>query len=276
MCELFGLSCNKEVGIKFSFSKFQKKSSGNPHGWGIGYYTLNKYYGGEPFATILKEPIPAEKTTFSDFLKNQIKSKIFVSHIRRASVGAKVPLNTHPFELMLDPRDHKDYIKEKSWIFAHNGSIIGIKKDPQFKPEICTHGNTDSEHAFCYIISKLREEYRANNYSLNVNQKAEIIKRLADKISDKYPETLNFIISDGICLFAYYSGYDGCGGLHYMIREGPFQLRDSEMSIELEKAPDEKACLVATEPLSEEENWIKFKKNSLIVFKDGEKVLELE
>ena len=187
------------------------------------------------------------------------------------SQGSQVPLNTHPFELMLDPKPGSE--KEKSWIFIHNGTIREIKKNKTFESDIKTHGNTDSEFTFCYIMGELRKEYRNNGYSITTKKKAEIIQEAANKISSAYPGSLNFIMSDGYRIYCYYGGYDGSGGLHYLLRTPPYNpnsLRDKDtgMTISLDKENTEIAALIASRPLTDEK-WTKFEPNTLMVFEDG-------
>lgn len=276
MCELFGMNCNEPVDICFSFTEFKKRSKTHNSGWGIGFYRENSINNdNEMFATIIKEPIPAYMSIFKEFLKTEVRSNMFISHIRLASEGSKVPLNTHPFELMLDPR--RESKKEKSWIFAHNGTIRGIKENKMFESEIKTHGNTDSEYAFCYILGYLRGKGRELGYNLTTEQKANFIKEASDKISKQYPKTLNFLMSDGYRLYAYYGGYDGCGGLWHLTRTPPHKelnINDEDgMTVRLNKSGTEVASLVATKSLTEE-NWIKFKPDTLLVFENGKKIYE--
>jgi len=82
-------------------------------------------------------------------------------------------------------------------------------------------------------------------------------------------------MSDGERLYAFYGGYDGCGGLWYLTRKPPhkdLEIEDEDgMTLKLQKASDEVATLVATKPLTDEK-WVKFKVNKLMVFEGGEKV----
>jgi predicted glutamine amidotransferase len=38
MCQLLGLSSNKEVDIQFSLKEFKKRGRKNPHGWGFAFF----------------------------------------------------------------------------------------------------------------------------------------------------------------------------------------------------------------------------------------------
>ena len=78
------------------------------------------------------------------------RSRIFVSHIRRATAGEAGYVNTHPFYRRFD---------NKTWVFAHNGTI---DFDQLIFPtgEFIPIGTTDSELIFC---NRLR-----NTFSLTV------------------------------------------------------------------------------------------------------------
>jgi len=263
MCELFGLNSDKEISISFSFTKFQKRVTNNPDGWGIGFYMGDK----QPFVTIIKEPITERESIFGDFLKNKVKSNIFISHLRLASGSSNIPLNTHPFELMVDPRPNA--IHEKSWIFAHNGVIKGIKD--KFKFSIMPHGDTDSEYAFCYIIGKLREQYVKNDYKLGITEKIKIIKEAALEISSSFPNSLNFLLSDGYRLYAYYGGYKESGGLWHLARKSADkkEVLENDFKVILPENSRDVVSVVATKPLTKDA-WTSFENNELIVFENGE------
>jgi glutamine amidotransferase len=130
-------------------------------------------------------------------------------------------------------------------------------KDPQFalttfKPE----GKTDSEYAFCYLLEKIAHEPE--------NLK-EVLEIEAQKIR-QYGK-FNFLLSDGNTLFAY-----GDNRLYYVQRKAPFDtvtLIDDQYSVNLKeiKAPDERAIIIATKPLTVNEKWKKI--NGLKVFSGG-------
>ncbi len=275
MCELFGLSSNKTVKISFSFTELSQGNILHSSGWGVGFYRAGSE-NHPPYATIIKEPISARDSIFNYFLKyGYIHSNMFFSHFRLASVGSRVPLNTHPFQIMLDPRP--DSYQEKSWIFAHSGTLKGIENDPRFQSVLKPHGNTDSEHVFCYLIEQLRHSYVRNGFTLSAEEKIRIIEESANAISQAYPESLNFIMSDGYRVYAYYGGYDGEEGLWYLTRHPPQQRlammdKVDGMTIQFpEHISDEIVSLIATNRLSpvKEGEWIQLDRNELKVFENG-------
>lgn len=239
MCQLLGISANKAVDIKLSLREFRLRGKTNYHGWGFAFCEKENW-------KVIKAPMPLHRENIQEE-KFRFKSKIIIGHVRLASCGDYAHENTHPFKI-------------DNWIFAHNGTVTSIMNHPHFelgewKPE----GQTDSEYAFCYLLHKLN----ANSFR-NVKT---IIEQEAGKIK-KYGE-FNFLLSDGKNLYAY-----GDDSLFYVKRKAPFEfvtLRDDQYEVHLSevKAPDEKAVIVATEPLTDEK-WIRI--SGLKIFKNGEEI----
>ncbi|MCP3682883.1 MAG: hypothetical protein GY861_09355 [bacterium] len=256
MCELLGMSCNKEVGLDFSFKELEEHSEGNPDGWGFGFYEGR-------FAQVFREPKQAKISKLADFFKEPdfVKSKIIISHIRRWTQSSCKYKNCHPFERELFGR---------SWILAHNGSVVKdrIKNLPQerfFSPI----GTTDTEVAFCYITNKLKEKLKSFD---DQEKKVEIIKNCAKEIGPNF----NFLLSDSEYLYAYRNGE--YKNLYYLLRhpphEGLVKLKDNQLELDLSvmKGGTEKAAIIATAKLTNETLLKKFEVNEFIVFKDGEVV----
>ena len=274
MSELFGLCANAAIKTSFTFDNANGKSRIDEASWGVGFYR-----NGEmdlPYAAIIKEPISARYSLFNYFLKyGYIKTDMFISNIRYASVGTKVYLNTHPFELMVDPRP--DAYAEKWWVFTHNGTIPEIRSDPVFFSVIKPHGNTDSEYIFCYMIEQLRKAYMQNGFSLSVAEKIDIIENTARRISFSYPNNLNFIISDGSRMYAYYGGYEVAGGMWYnanVLLKQKMAMHDPADGMSVTLACEEfglKGCMVSSSPLVPSFNggWKPFPQHELKVFEKG-------
>ena len=240
MCQLLGICSNKNIDIKFSIKEFRHRGERNYHGWGFGFWNEenNKWEIVKEPNSLWYEDIENEKFNF--------KSKIIIGHVRLASCGSQSHKNTHPFT------------REK-YIFVHNGTVKEIITHPDFKlKEIKPEGETDSEYAFCYILEKIKENKE--------NDIKEILEIEGEKIK-KYGR-FNFLFSDGNFLYAF-----GDDSLYFCERKFPFsyvKLKDDQFEIDLGeiKAIDEKAVIVATESLTEGENWIKI--SGLKIFKEGE------
>lgn len=238
MCQLLGVSSNKPVNIFFSLQEFQFRGQKNPHGFGFAFYR-------EGMPEIIKKPTSLAKENIITQEFN-FQSKIIIGHVRLASCGGQIHHNTHPFA-------------QGRWCFAHNGTVTKIKEFrlEKFKPE----GETDSEYAFCYLLDRIYHKSELNEI-INIlqNETLKIIEL----------GKFNFLLSDGKNLYAF-----GDDSLYYVKRESPFQevtLQDTGYHLHLNeiKAPDEKAIIIATVPLTKEEDWNQIK--GLYVFSDGEEI----
>ncbi|MEN3058828.1 MAG: class II glutamine amidotransferase [Candidatus Methanosuratincola petrocarbonis] len=245
MCQLLGVCSNKKVDVLLSLRGFKHRGEYNPHGWGFAFAGD----GGE--WDLIKKPssLAREPNVEENFRK--YKSKIIIGHVRHASCGNQTHENTHPFKI-------------GEWVFAHNGTVTRIMSLPDFSlNELRPQGKTDSEYAFCYLLEKIGKRK-------NIEKIAEILTSESEKIRACGPGSFNYLLSNGDVLFAY-----GDDRLHFVKREPPFlqvALRDEEYSVDLGeiKDRDERAILVATEPLTKDEKWEKF--SGLRVFSDGEEV----
>ncbi len=117
-----------------------------PDGWGLGYYP-----GGEPSATVLKEPAPPQGSIRSQLARawEHLESSLFVLHIRSARWGAITDANTQPFVRSWGRRD---------WMIGHSGSLTTRPTDDRgdrgvFEPI----GSTDTEQLFCILMSRFAE-----------------------------------------------------------------------------------------------------------------------
>lgn len=79
MCELFALLSNKTVRISFSWRGFRKRGSEHYDGWGIAWYLDSSLAG------LVKEPRPAPESPIARIMIQGVRSRIVVSHVRRAS-----------------------------------------------------------------------------------------------------------------------------------------------------------------------------------------------
>lgn len=251
MCQLLGLSFNKEVSIQLAFSGLKAGAGDNPDGWGVAWYDE---YGTQ----IIKEARPVDRSRLAtSFLEDLgARSRIFASHIRRATAGEAGYVNTHPFYRKFD---------NKTWIFAHNGTI-DVDQLSLSPGEFIPIGTTDSERIFCGLLSWLKHN------ELRLADKSDLTQ-LHDKLRkiNCFGE-LNLVFSNGTYLFAY---HDRAGhvGLHFLLRQAPYKvvrLRGQYLTIDLAEIidPDERGYIVASEPLSDED-WTSFKPGQLLVFFEG-------
>ncbi len=251
MCELLGMECNVPTDIVFSFSGLrQRGGKTGPHadGWGLAFY--------EGRATrVFLDPTPACHSPLARFLgEHPIKTLLAVGHIRRRTRGPTTLANTHPFVRELWGRH---------WVFAHNGTLPRVRRHKlgRFNPI----GNTDSEHAFCVLLEGLRKRFPA--YPTRRRELWQAVAELGGQLGAD--GTFNFLLGDGRHLYA------RCATkLSYIIRKAPFglaALADDDVRIDFSTVttPRDRVAVIATCPLTTNEEWTLGKPGELWVFDNG-------
>lgn len=254
MCELLGMSANVPTDICFSFAGLMRRGGETgPHqdGWGIAFYEGK---GCRSF----HDPEPSAGSEIAMLLRRYpIKSRIVISHIRRANRGRVALENTHPFGRELWGR---------LWTFAHNGQLKGVKRRPlsYFQPV----GTTDSEHAFCWLLDQIRMRYP--DPPRRDSALTALVRDLADDLGGL--GVFNLLLTDGRLLWSRCST-----NLAWLTRRAPFgaaTLIDEDMSVDFstETTPNDVVTVIATRPLTRDEAWTVMAPGSMAVFRDGELV----
>lgn len=254
MCQLLGMNCNTPTDIVFSFEGFSKRGGLTDHhtdGFGIGFFEGNGL-------RLFLDNHPSAQSPVADLVKNyQIKSENVIAHIRKATQGQTTLENTHPFQREL----WGGY-----WLFAHNGHLKHFHP-PQgqyYRPV----GNTDSEHAFCYILEQLRHRFPEEPDTPDL---FDAIRELCGELRNF--GLFNMMLSNGQVLFAHASTL-----LYYIVRQAPFgeaHLLDDDVSIDFSQVttPQDKVAVIATLPLTENETWTQLAQNELVMFHHGDIIL---
>lgn len=254
MCELLGMSANVPTDICFSFTGLMLRGGKTgPHrdGWGITFYE------GKGFRTF-KDPQPSAESQIAKLVQNYpIKSCAVVSHIRQANRGNVSLENTHPFTRELWGR---------YWTFAHNGQLTGWKALPTGRHRPV--GETDSEHAFCWLLNELESKYKRQpaNFPAMFRYLAGLCQQL------RALGVFNMLLSDGEYVMTFCSN-----NLHWLTRCAPFgeaSLLDEQVSIDFqsETTPDDVVTLIATRPLTGNEQWQAMVPGEFNLFRLGERI----
>lgn len=250
MCELLGMSANVPTDIRFSFTGLAKRGGATgPHkdGWGIAFYAGRG-------ARCFHDPEPSAKSELAHLVANYpIKSRVVIAHVRLANRGRVSLENTHPFSRELWGR---------TWVFAHNGQLKGVKKRPlgRYQPV----GGTDSEHAFCWILDQLAARWSALPAPKALDR---AVKALFEEINSH--GVFNAMLSDSRSLYVFCSKR-----LCYLTRRAPFgpaTLLDEDVEVDFaaETTPKDIVTVIATQPLTSNESWIKLERGDFIAFRDG-------
>jgi glutamine amidotransferase len=254
MCELLGMECNVPTDITFSFAGLSSRGGRNgphTHGWGLALYDGN-------VAHVFREPAPASVSPLARFVREYpIKTLLAIAHVRRKTRGKVSLANTHPFVRELWGR---------TFVFAHNGTVKRVFELPLggFRPM----GQTDSEHAFCVLLSALQHDFRDPPKARG--ELAAAIAAHAGRIGKH--GTFNMLLGDADQLYARCSTK-----LHYLIRQAPFRkatLADEDICVDFASltTPRDRVAVVATAPLTSDEAWTAGEPDSLWVFRRGKLV----
>jgi len=246
------MECNVPTDIVFSFTGFALRGGKTgPHadGWGLALYEGR-------FARSFLEPKPACQSVLADFIRQHpMKTLLAVAHVRKKTRGPSSLENTHPFKRVLWGRH---------WVFAHNGTLPRIKSRRLRSEQPI--GQTDSEHAFCWMIERLREAF-PRGYPRDVRPLWQAVADLGAELGAE--GKFNFLLADGRHLYA------RCGTkLCYIVRKAPFgraTLRDAELAIDFRDftTATDRVAVVATEPLTRDETWHQGTPGTMWVFDRG-------
>lgn len=249
MCELLGMSANVPTDIVFSFTGLiQRGGRTGPHadGWGIGFYEGRGL-------RLFRDPEPSANSRVAQLVQTiPIKSTAVIGHIRQANVGAVNLANTHPFVRELWGRN---------WCFAHNGQLAGFAPDAGcFRPI----GDTDSEATFCDLLNRLARHF-------DDEPPVDALLPLLVEACNSYRQlgVYNCLISNGEWMFSYCTTK-----LVHLTRCAPFgpaTLKDADVSVDFhsETTPDDIVTVIATEPLTDNEDWQAYTPGEWRLWKDG-------
>ena len=182
------MSARHPTSISFSLAELARHGGGTgPHrdGWGVAYM-----HDGDAF--VVREPDAAHGSELLQQVQQRdARSDLVIAHVRRATQGDRLLRNTQPFARELGGRMH---------LFAHNGMLPGIEHDQRCRVRWARPvGDTDSEHAFCALLDRMRPLWDHGVPSLQ-ERLAEIVAFAGDL---RTLGPANFLYSDGEEIFAH-------------------------------------------------------------------------
>ena len=254
MCELLGMSANVPTDIVFSFTGLmQRGGRTGPHrdGWGIGFYEGRGL-------RLFQEPRASSESEVAQLVQRYpIKSEVVIGHVRQANVGRVCLANTHPFVRELWGRN---------WCFAHNGQLADFHPAPGFYRAI---GDTDSESAFCDLLNRVRTAFPEA-----VPIELLLPELVAACSAYRQSGVFNCLLSDGDWLFSFCTTK-----LAHITRRAPFgpaHLRDADINVDFhaETTPNDVVSVLATEPLTDNEQWMRYQPGEWRLWRGGECIAE--
>ena len=236
-----------------------------PDGWGIGYYP-----GGEPSASVLKEPAPATGSIRSELVKawDHLASSLFVVHIRAATWGPNTDANTQPFSHPYGGRQ---------WLFGHSGSLRErLLLNGRFQPV----GSTDTELVFCDLLDRIAESGARSIGEVDLGRLRSELQSLNTHGS------LSIVMSDGLDLLVYADAGDE-GPLHLaslLPPHGPsLVFGDADLRVDLTRRGEvsRKGVLISSSPLARSDDssrsieWTRIPAGHMLIVRQGAVVAEL-
>lgn len=161
-------------------------SKGHKDGWGIVHFNkqpidLGHRAKNEDGSDEANAYTSKEYENVCNEIETKSLSGIFLIHLRKASKGKKVRVNTAPF------------INGK-WAFSHNGTVNDLKEGD--KNDLNESDKSDSRILFKMLTKEIILQDNAEKGIRSV------IKRIWASHGEKYT-SLTFILSDGESLYAY-------------------------------------------------------------------------
>eukprot|EP00667_Euglena_gracilis_P016487 EG_transcript_17247 len=269
MCQLLGMNCNTPTDFCFSFTGFAERAGVtdvHADGFGIAFYEDR---GVRCFLDVL----PASRSPIANLVKTYpIKTLNMVAHIRLATYGEVLLRNVHPFCRELWGRH---------WTFAHNGDLgpttLARLRQSTWAPYRPV-GETDSEAAFCFILNQLAAQFPGPEPPAPPAV-YDALRALFHALAAEDGCILNFLLCDSDHLFV------GCwpgtrpgsavyNGLHYLVRQDPFRrahLSDCDYNVDFsqEANPNDRVSVIATQPLTVDEEWTEMRRGDLFLFHHG-------
>ncbi len=251
MCQLLGMNCNVPTDVCFSFAGFHRRGGATDKhvdGWGIAFYEGRG-------CRLYIDTKPASESPVAELVKTYpIHSLNVIAHIRKATVGGVALENTHPFVREMWGR---------YWTFAHNGTLKDFAP-----PRGSFHlpvGATDSERAFCFILETLRSAFPGGAPA--AAELRETLARITKEIG-AFGE-FNYLLCDGSVLYAHCAT-----NLGYILRKAPFSKahlvdEDYEVDFSTVTTPSDRVAVIATKPLTDNEQWTPMAAGELLAFRDG-------
>lgn len=252
MCELLAMSANTPTDIRFSFTGLRERGGRTgPHrdGWGVGFFEGKGL-------RCFHDPLPASESKIAELLAQlPIRVLVAIGHIRQANVGNINLANTHPFSREVNGH---------YWCYAHNGQLTDSDRlsDQQgFQPI----GTTDSERSFCWLLNRAQAlavdlaDFRQG--ALFLQQHCRHLQQMG---------VFNMLLSNGDLLYCFCTTK-----LHWITRRAPFgqtQLSDADWAVNFaeETTENDVVTIIATEPLTQGEQWQAMQPGELIVWQHGE------
>ncbi len=253
---LLGLSFDSPASPGLALHRPKESDALQVPGWGIGWYPPDEVAG-----VVVKEPEPRDEESFRSLVDGwqRFRSPTFVCHLRGTTKRVN-QADAQPFVRTHGARD---------WLFAHQGTLsqselraLSLGFRPVFEPV----GLSDSERAFCWLLTQIRAQGCRTIGDLDLLEVRRWMRDLNDLGS------ANFLLSDGMDLLAYadVQGFKNPYFARILPPHDDVTLSNSVLDLEVDNPLDSSRTLtvIATRPLSDT-GWRQIPRGELIVVRRG-------
>ena len=226
----------------------------NGDGFGIGWYGEREEPG------VYRDLRPAWSDENLLHLSRQIRSSLFLAHLRAAYNGIVQRSNNHPFAW-------------RNWLFQHNGEISGypqIKRvlQSQLREDLFTQirGTTDSETAFYLAITLgLEQDPKAAMEAM-----VGTVEQIRQQAGIKAPAVFTCALADGENIYAVRYSSDRNSKSLYVNRD-----RSGMEELMGETTPRRAAHIILSEPLDDcSDHWEAVPESSFVSVRNGRLTIE--
>ena len=236
--------------IEQSYSCREGAEPTNGDGFGMGWY------GDAPEPGTFRSTEPAWNDRNLASLARNIRSHLFIAHVR-ATTGTPIQqTNCHPF-------------CHGRWMFAHNGFISNFRNVQRdlalaVRPDLypCIEGNTDSELMFYLALT-----FGLETEPLPALQRmAGFVEQIGREQGVEFPLQMTLALSDGQRLVAvrYSSQHQSRSLYHSVDVEGLKKVNPTPALVTLG------AVAVVSEPLDDmQDHWVEVSESTVLLVEDG-------
>ena len=255
MCQLLGMNCNVPTDIVFSLTGFQQRggvTDEHADGWGIAFFEgkgcrvfldpgAGRALAGGRVRAQLSDPIAQRHRAHPQ------------GHARAGRPGEHASVHARAVGPLLDLRAQR-----------HAGGLPSRLPGERYRPV----GTTDSEAAFCELLEHLCLRFPNGAPTPMPSRRKSRRGRAALAISGRSTSSYR----DGERLFAHCSTQ-----LAYIERRAPFtkaRLVDADLEVDFSQVttPQDRVAVIATAPLTDNEQWTTLAAGELAVFHQGPRV----
>lgn len=247
--------------IKQSYKAKEMEEPLNGDGFGIGWYA--NQLSNEP--AVFNSIRPAWNNKNLRSITPKIRSECLFAHVRAATVGNVSELNCHPFQY-------------ENFLMMHNGGIKQFDKIKRPLLESLSNerfrwigGQTDSQHIFALTLDHLLDTPKKpapQDYLDAFCQTFDKIEQLKSRYGLDEPSFLNLMITDGDLVVGsrYVTDPEKSPRSLYHSEGGKYECKNGKCLMNKECAEDEKAVLVVSEKLNNNENdWYEVPENHMLI-----------